>query len=120
VIAASDSLSGRLHLAQIIKEGNRWQVSGSMCMPQVESLLAESATIPATKEIEIDLSAVSDVDTATISLLFEWIRQAHGRKCKVTYTNLPENLESLARLYGVLELIPQPGSLQSNSSATSH
>jgi phospholipid transport system transporter-binding protein len=107
-------------LAQIIKEGNRWQVSGSMCMPQVESLLDESASIPATKEIEIDLAAVSDVDTATISLLFEWIRQAHSRKCKVVYTNLPENLESLATLYGVLELIPRPAIPQSNSSVSSH
>jgi phospholipid transport system transporter-binding protein len=107
-------------LAQIVKEGNRWQVSGSMCMPQVEPLLAESAAIPDAKEIEIDLSKVSDVDSATISLLFEWIRQAHSRKCKVTYTNLPENLESLARLYGVLELIPQPVAPDSNSTAASH
>ena len=78
-----------------------------MSMPHVDALLAESASLEATKDIEIDLSAVSDVDTATISLLFEWLRQAHSRKCKVTYANLPENLASLATLYGVLELIPQ-------------
>lgn len=89
-------------------------------MPQAEPLLAESAALPAAKEIEIDLSAVSDVDSATISLLFEWIRQAHSRKCKVIYTNLPENLESLARLYGVLELIPQSAASNSNSPAASH
>ena len=94
-------------MAQITKEGNRWLVNGAMSMPHVDALLAESASLEATKDIEIDLSAVSDVDTATISLLFEWLRQAHSRKCKVTYANLPENLASLATLYGVLELIPQ-------------
>ena len=93
-------------MAQITKEGNRWLVSGAMSMPHVEALLAESASLEIEKNIEIDLSAVSDVDTATISLLFEWLRQARSRKCKVTYTNLPENLASLATLYGVLELIP--------------
>ena len=94
-------------MAQITKEGGRWLVSGAMSMPYVKSLLAESASLGTAKDIEIDLSAVSEVDTATISLLFEWLRQAHGRKCKATYANLPENLASLATLYGVLELIPQ-------------
>ncbi len=94
-------------MAQITQQGNRWLVSGAMSMPYVQSLLAESAALGAAKDVEIDLSAVSEVDSATISLLFEWLRQAHGRKCKVTYVNLPENLASLATLYGVLELIPQ-------------
>lgn len=76
-------------------------------MPQVNALLAEGAALPAMPNIEIDLAAVSDVDTASISLLFEWIRQAHVRKCKTTFANLPQNLTSLATLYGVLDLIPQ-------------
>ena len=94
-------------MQQITQEGNRWLVSGAMSMPHIESLLAESAVLETAKETEIDLAAVSDVDSSTISLLFEWLRQAHSRKCKVTYVNLPENLASLATLYGVLELIPQ-------------
>jgi phospholipid transport system transporter-binding protein len=106
-------------LAQITKKDNNWLVSGPMSMPHVESLLAESAALAATREVEIDLSAVSEVDTATISLLFEWLRHAHSHKCKVHYANLPENLSSLAKLYGVLELIPLAAS-QANSAATSH
>jgi phospholipid transport system transporter-binding protein len=101
-----NNTKSRIHLAQITKEGNRWLVSGAMSMPHVEALLAESASLETAKDIEIDLSAVSEVDTASISLLFEWLRQARRRKSKVTYVNLPENLASLATLYGVLELIP--------------
>ncbi|HWU83576.1 MAG TPA: STAS domain-containing protein [Methylophilaceae bacterium] len=55
----------------------------------------------------MDLAGVSDVDTASISLMFEWLREAHASKHKVTFANLPKNLLSLATLYGVLELIPQ-------------
>lgn len=94
-------------MGQIKQEGNRWQVSGAMTMPQVQALLLESGALTATAETQIDLAAVSEVDTATISLLFEWLREAYARKCKITFANLPQNLTSLATLYGVLDLIPQ-------------
>jgi phospholipid transport system transporter-binding protein len=94
-------------LAQIRQEGNRWLVSGAMTMAQVNALLAQSSALSVTNELEVDLAEVTDVDTTTISLLFEWLRQACGRKCKVTFVHLPENLVSLATLYGVLELLPQ-------------
>lgn len=76
-------------------------------MSQVNALLAEGAVLPVVPEVKIDLAAVSDVDTASISLLFEWLRQAKARKSKAIFTNLPQNLISLATLYGVLDLIPQ-------------
>ena len=79
-----------------------------MTTQQVCSLLAESEALPRPNELVVDLAAVSDVDTMAISLLFEWLRQAHAHHCKLTFANLPENLASLATLYGVLELIPQP------------
>lgn len=79
-----------------------------MTMQQVCALLEESNALPSQQTLEIDLAAVSEVDTTAISLLFEWLRRAHARQCKLTFANLPENLASLATLYGVLELIPQP------------
>lgn len=94
-------------MAQIRQEGNRWLISGAMTMAQVNALLAQSSALSATNELEVDLAEVTDVDTTTISLLFEWLRQACARKCKVTFAHLPENLVSLATLYGVLELLPQ-------------
>lgn len=78
-----------------------------MTMSHVDALLAEVANLPAECAVEVDLAGVTEVDTVTLSLLFEWLRQAHQRNCGITYANLPENLVSLATLYGVLELIPQ-------------
>lgn len=78
-----------------------------MTVAKMNSLLAESAALAGTAHVEVDLKEVLDVDTSAISLLFEWMRQAQARKSKVVFSNLPENLVSLAMLYGVLELIPQ-------------
>ena len=78
-----------------------------MTVTEMNSLLAESVALAGTAHVEVDLKGVSDVDTSAISLLFEWLRQAHSRKSKVLFSNLPEDLVSLATLYGVLELIPQ-------------
>ena len=94
-------------MAQITQDGNRWLISGAMTVTEMNSLLAESAALAGSAHVEVDLKGVSDVDTSAISLLFEWLRQAHSRKSKVLFSNLPEDLVSLATLYGVLELIPQ-------------
>lgn len=94
-------------MAQIIKEQDRWTVSGDMTIAHVESLLAESNNLKMSKALQIDLGAVTDVDTSTISLLFEWLRAAYANKCKITFANFPANLVSLATLYGVVELLPQ-------------
>lgn len=94
-------------MAEIKKEAHRWLVSGDMTISQVEALLAQSTDLATAKSLEIDLAAVSEVDTASISLLFEWLRSAHAHKVKLTFANFPQNLVSLATLYGVVELIPQ-------------
>ncbi|MGZ8253153.1 MAG: STAS domain-containing protein [Methylophilaceae bacterium] len=94
-------------MAEIKKEAHRWLVSGDMTISQVEALLAQSADLATAKSLEIDLAAVSEVDTASISLLFEWLRSAHAHKVKLTFAHFPQNLVSLATLYGVVELIPQ-------------
>jgi phospholipid transport system transporter-binding protein len=94
-------------MALILKNGNRLQVQGAMTMENVNALLAESTPAFDSNNLEMDLSGVPDVDSAAISLLFEWLRQAHVRNASLVFVNLPSNLASLASLYGVLDLIPQ-------------
>jgi phospholipid transport system transporter-binding protein len=54
----------------------------------------------------IDLSGVEEADSAALSLLLEWRREASARGYAVRYANLPEAIRSLAELYGVSSLIP--------------
>jgi phospholipid transport system transporter-binding protein len=91
-------------LVQINKLEKVWKLSGDISMSATHSLLAETKTFP--KQLKMDFSGVTNVDTATISLIFEWLRQAQNQGSQLTFTKLPENLHSLINLYGVVDLIP--------------
>jgi phospholipid transport system transporter-binding protein len=52
-----------------------------------------------------DLANVTQVDSAALSLLLSWRRQAQTRSLPLSFRNAPDSLHSLARLYGLSELI---------------
>ncbi|HEY3326182.1 MAG TPA: STAS domain-containing protein [Novimethylophilus sp.] len=93
-------------MALIEQQGHRLIVKGAMTTETVCALLAE--TLPLLKgNIEVDLGEVEEADSASIGLMFEWLRQAHAQQASMVYSNLPQILVSLSTLYGVLDLIPQ-------------
>lgn len=94
-------------MAQIQKTASSWKVSGEVTVAQAPSLLAESRHLPAQSKLVVDFTQVTNVDTATLSLMFEWLRHAHKKKCDLRFAHIPKNLQSLMALYGVTELIPQ-------------
>ena len=86
-------------------DGNRCAVEGPLTMRNVTAVLQESANLFRDSDIRLDLSGVTEVDSAAISLLLEWRRQALAANRHIEYVNLPANLQSLADLYGVSELL---------------
>jgi len=64
-------------------------------------LLAAGAAAIAGGDLAIDLSAVAEVDTAAVALLLEWQRQAQARGARLELAAVPDDVASLARLYGV-------------------
>jgi phospholipid transport system transporter-binding protein len=91
----------------IVQKANKWLVSGPILMETANKLLLDSGALAITANAhDIDLLNVTEVDTAAISLMMEWQRRAATVKSKVTFSNLPDNLTSLAALYGVTEFIP--------------
>ena len=48
---------------------------------------------------------MTSIDTSTLSLIFELQRQAKKTQSHFTFKNLPKNLNSLAKLYGVEDLV---------------
>lgn len=95
-------------MPQIEQNGSRLSVRGAMTMENVGALLDESRSLFSGGSLEMDLAGVDEVDSAAVSLLFEWLRQARAQNVGLVFVNLPANLASLATLYGVLDLIPQP------------
>ena len=93
-------------MTNITQQANQWHVSGEVLMDNANSILNESNAFEMTGDLEVDFSEVTDVDTAALSLMMEWQRRALAANCKINFANVPENLNSLAELYGVAEFIP--------------
>lgn len=86
-------------------ENGRCTVEGPITMRNVTAVLEEGARLFAVPHVIVDLSGVTEVDSAAVSLLLEWRRVAQAASRKIEFTNLPVNLKSLADLYGVSELV---------------
>lgn len=86
-------------------EAGRCKVDGPVTMRNVTGLLAESSRLFAVADIVVDLAGVTEVDSAAVSLLLEWQRTARAASHRVEFINIPANLQSLADLYGVSELL---------------
>lgn len=86
-------------------EGNRCLVEGPITLDNVVALLDEAREKFTAAELVVDLGRVTDVDSAAVSLLLEWRRQAQAAGRTIRYVNLPANLKSLADLYGVTEFL---------------
>jgi phospholipid transport system transporter-binding protein len=87
-------------------EGGRCTVQGPLTMDCVTAVLEESSTLFRGPDLIVDLGPVTEVDSAAVSLLLEWQRAARRENRAIRFVNVPANLLSLARLYGVAELIP--------------
>ena len=88
----------------IVREGNQVRVSGALTMAGAVAL-CEAAKPHLSGDIVVDLAAVTEVDSAALSVLFEWQRAARQNNSRISFRNLPQSLQSLAALYGVTDLV---------------
>ena len=59
-------------------------------------------------ETVFDLGGVRAADSSGVALLLAWQRRARDAKQRLTFINVPENVQKLAALYGVDQLLTQP------------
>lgn len=52
-------------------------------------------------DIQFDLSAVSQSNSAALALLLEWLKAAQKNQISLSFSNLPEHLHQLASVYGI-------------------
>jgi len=86
--------------------GDQVAVTGAMTLPDATSLLAEGGAALTGNETIFDLSAVTDVDSSAIAVIFGWLRKARQDGKTLRILHPPEDLLSLAAVYGVTELLP--------------
>lgn len=63
-----------------------------------EQALAQGVTV-------FDLIQVTQVDSSALSLIMSWQRKAQASSRPLSFRNIPDSLHSLARLYGLADLI---------------
>jgi phospholipid transport system transporter-binding protein len=95
----------------VIKHEGEWMVvQGNLNIATVPALFETGLQHLASEDFQVDFSEVATVDSAAVSLLLAWTRAAQLAKHDLRVKGLPEDLLSLARLYGVAELLPQQSS----------
>lgn len=90
----------------IQREGRSIYVRGAVIVDNVVEITRQGTALLDEDVMVVDLAEVTEVDSSVISMLFEWLRQAHARNQQLYFVNLPANLSSLIQLYGVADFIP--------------
>ena len=71
-------------------------------LEQSESRFSEAA------DIDVDFVGVGESDSAGLALLIEWLRAARQSGRKIHFANVPAQIEALARISEVEDLIGTP------------
>jgi phospholipid transport system transporter-binding protein len=89
--------------------GGRYSVSGELGFGTVPAIYeASRGGLDESDALHIDLGNVTDVDSAGLALLIEWIRSARTRGKRLVFLNLPEKLLALARMSEIDSLFESP------------
>ena len=98
--------------AALVAEGGLLRLTGDVTIATATQLYREIQTrladpaLPA--EVTLDCSAMAGADSAAIALLLEARRQAASAGKALRVSGLREQLASLAKIYGVDELLDVP------------
>jgi len=82
-------------------------VSGPVTLANAAAMLEEGRRHLAEGVRSIDLSEVTELDSSLLALALAWLREARAAKRELGFANLPEAMQTLARLYGVEQFFPK-------------
>jgi phospholipid transport system transporter-binding protein len=88
------------------RDGERLVLSGSLTLANVAAVLDEGKAAIGEGVRTVDLAEVGELDSSALALLLAWLREAKRRNLELAFTNLPQGLTTIARLYGVADLLP--------------
>jgi phospholipid transport system transporter-binding protein len=86
--------------------GDQMRVVGPMVITTATALKAAGLSALSAGARVVDLSAVTDADSAAVAVLLAWTRSAQDQQQSVSIVHPPESIRSLAALYGVADLLP--------------
>lgn len=86
-------------------DGGRFRIIGPMNFETAVSLLDQSERQFHRPTISVDLTGVSETDSAGLALIIEWVKSARAHQRTLTFENLPAQLVALARISEVDDLL---------------
>jgi len=90
----------------IRRESDRLIVGGPVTLANVTQVLSEGLAQIENGARTVDLGEVTELDSSLVAALLAWMREARRHNTELGFINLPEGLTTIARLYGVDQLLP--------------
>ena len=90
----------------IRRDGRKMVVSGPVTLANAARVLEEGRQHLSEGAQTVDLGEVSELDSSLLALALAWMRDARQAKREIAFSNVPEALQTLSRLYGVEALLP--------------
>jgi phospholipid transport system transporter-binding protein len=92
--------------ASLVVEGGDCRIVGDLVFSTVTSLLAEgTALFKVGQRLVFDLGQVGHADSSGLVLLLEWLDLAKDAGVYLTFTNIPDSLQGIARLSNAESLL---------------
>ena len=86
--------------------GGRFSLGGELTFDTAEQILRASEEIfEAHTQLEVDLSGVTDSDSAGLALLLEWVTWANHSVREIRFASIPERIHAIARTTEVEHLL---------------
>ena len=89
----------------IRREGQMLVIEGAVTFDTVPGLISAAEEHIRQGADAIDFASVTELDSAAVALALEWLRQAERANVALRLINLPAAMQTLAKLYGVSELL---------------
>lgn len=88
-------------------EANTMLSLDALTFQSASGALEQGITAIAAGETVFDLGGVSAADSSGVAVLLAWQRRARAAGQRLSFINVPENVQKLAALYGVDSLLQQ-------------
>lgn len=93
-------------MATIVEQQNRIMIRGELNFQTVVALWKNSLPILALHpSIDINLSEVTNSNSAGLALLIEWLKYAKTQNKKIIFSDMPSQLQSLASVAGLSSIL---------------
>lgn len=88
------------------KGGGKFSLNGRMTFGTADQILRESEHLfEEHTRIEVSLAGVTDTDSAGLALLLEWITWANHTVREITFTDVPDKINAIAKVTEVDSLL---------------